>query len=243
MARQPRQRRSEITRHRVIDAAIEAFGMEGFERTSTRALVERAGTNLVAIHYHFGNKDGVYRAAAEHIAAAIRERNEPVLERAQRVLDAPRVSRRALIECVCDVFDDFAGMVMAGGVPEGWRRFLLREQVEPTNTGAFEAIFDAIYPLWETMFRLIARLIGRPPDHPEVRLLTMMIFGQVSVFRTNRAWALRLLGWPRFGPAELRQIRAVSRAHIVTLLEGRAPRGRAAPPAPRPRRPRTQRPA
>src|SRR5262245_7641052 len=102
-----RQRRAELTRHRVINAAIEAFGMEGFERTSTRALVERAGTNLVSIHYHFGSKEAVYKAAAQHIADGILERSEAALEKAQRLVTAPRTPRRQLIEGVCDVYDEF----------------------------------------------------------------------------------------------------------------------------------------
>jgi AcrR family transcriptional regulator len=221
VAGRSRQRRSEITRHRVIDAAIEAFGMEGFERTSTRALVERAGTNLVAIHYHFGSKKAVYRAAAQHIADVLRERNRTPLERARRTLERPRVSRRELIEGVCDLFDDLVAMALAGGLPECWRRFLAREQLEPSGTGAFDAIFKAIQPSFETMFALVGRVLDRPPDDPEVRLLATMIFGQVSVFRTNRAAALRLIGWQQFGSEELDQIRAVGRKYIHSILEPR----------------------
>src|SRR5947207_3146927 len=113
MPRASKQTRGEITKHRVIDAAIEAFGMEGFERTSTRALVERAGTNLVSIHYHFGSKEAVYRAAAEHIAASIRERSEPALQRARDVAARPGASRAELVDAVCHVFDDFMAMALA----------------------------------------------------------------------------------------------------------------------------------
>lgn len=214
-----RQRRAEVTRHRVIDAAIEAFGTEGFDRTSTRALVERAGTNLVSIHYHFGSKEAVYRAAAAHIADSIRQRSQAALERAEIVVEAPRSSRRQLIECVCDVYDEFSGMALAGGFPECWRQFLVREQVDPSRTGASEVIFTAIAPFFQAMFLLIARLLGEPPGHHEVRLLTTMILGQVSVIRMNRAGALNLLGWKAIGPKEISQMRKVTRKYIFKLLE------------------------
>ena len=128
MAGRLTQRRSEVTRHRVIDAAIRTFGREGFERTTTRALVERAGTNLVAIHYHFGSKKAVYRAAARHIAAAIRERNREIIERGRRVAEKPDPSAAELVECVCGLFDDYAALALSGSMPECWRRFLMREQ-------------------------------------------------------------------------------------------------------------------
>lgn len=243
MRQVPRGRRGEITRHRVIDAAIEVFGMEGFERTSTRALVERAGANLVAIHYHFGGKEALYRAAAEHIAATLRERSEAALERGRALGENPNSSRNELIEGVCALFDDFAALALVGGVPECWRRFLIREQVEPTPTGAFELIFAAMRPFFDTIFILIGRLIDRPPDHSEVRLLATMIFGQVSVFSTHRAAALRLMGWRQLARAELRQIRTTARKYIFRLLDG-APRKRphtARSPRRRPRKPLVRR--
>src|SRR6185295_13106338 len=88
---------------------------------------------------------------------------------------------------------------------------------------AFEAMFDAVRPLFDTVFSLIARLIDRPAENAEVRLLTTMIFGQVSVFRTNHTAALRLIGWQQFGPAELREIRTVARKYIFKLLDGTTP--------------------
>ncbi len=223
-ARAPRQRRSEITRHRVIDAAIEAFGMEGFERTSTRALVERAGTNLVSIHYHFGGKEALYLVAAEHIAATIRERNRPAVERGQALAARRDAPRDELIEGICSIYDDFAAMVLAGGMPECWRRFMTREQAQPSQTGASNIIFAATRPFFDTIFSLVGRVIGRPAKDPEVRLLAMMIFGQVSVFRTNHTAALRLLGWRQFGPSELRKIRAIGRKYIAKLLDVTPPR-------------------
>jgi TetR/AcrR family transcriptional regulator, regulator of cefoperazone and chloramphenicol sensitivity len=219
MPRLSRQRRAELTRDRVVHAAIEAFGMEGFERTSTRALVERAGTNLVSIHYHFGSKKAVYEAAAQHIAASIRARSDAALARAERLVRARRTSRRQLIDGVCDVYDDFLETVLAGGIPECQRKFLMREQLDPSGTEAFAVMFAAVRPFFQAMFLLVSRLIGETPAHQEVRLLTTMIFGQVSMLRANREGALKMLGWKQLGPAELRQIRAIARKYIAKLLK------------------------
>jgi len=63
--------RSEDTRARMVGAAIDVFGKVGYEASSTRLLVDRAGINLSAIPYHFGGKHGLYLAAAiiAHICA------------------------------------------------------------------------------------------------------------------------------------------------------------------------------
>src|SRR6516164_11221649 len=113
MVGQSKQNRSEITRRRVLEAAIDAFGSRGFEGTSTRELVDRAGVNLVAIHYHFGGKEALYRCAAEHIAHTIRERGRAGLVRARATAGRPDATRAELIECICELFDQAAAFTLA----------------------------------------------------------------------------------------------------------------------------------
>ncbi|HXM85689.1 MAG TPA: TetR family transcriptional regulator, partial [Stellaceae bacterium] len=85
--------RSVETRRRLIETAIAAFGELGFEGASTRLLAERAGVNLPAIQYHFGGKEGLYRAAVDHIAQYIEEQMTPVGARVRKTLAHKRISR------------------------------------------------------------------------------------------------------------------------------------------------------
>ena len=62
------QQRGEEARKSLIEAGIEAFGVNGYEAASTRSIVDKAGVNLGAIPYYFKNKKGLYHAVAEHIA-------------------------------------------------------------------------------------------------------------------------------------------------------------------------------
>jgi TetR/AcrR family transcriptional regulator, regulator of cefoperazone and chloramphenicol sensitivity len=223
-----RQARSEATRQKVIDAAIECFGESGFEGTSTRELVRRAGTNLVAIHYHFGGKRQVYRAAAQYVAQGARARAGAWTRAAEKLLGRPHVTRRALIECLWTLFDRFFDDVLAGrpagGGPESWRRVMLRGLGE--RTGGVGVIYPSVRPLFETVFALIGRIIGRPPQHPEVRLTTIMIFGHLEIFRSSRALVVRFLGWRGLGRAERLAIRTLARTQIVGLLMAGASRRR-----------------
>lgn len=61
------QQRSIITRHKLLDAAIEAFSENGFKATSTRDIAERAGVHHPLITYHFKSKDKLWRAAADKL--------------------------------------------------------------------------------------------------------------------------------------------------------------------------------
>lgn len=44
------------TKQKILDAAEELFGENGYASTSLRTVIAKAGVNLAAIHYHFGTK-------------------------------------------------------------------------------------------------------------------------------------------------------------------------------------------
>ncbi|HEY6773948.1 MAG TPA: TetR family transcriptional regulator, partial [Oxalicibacterium sp.] len=49
-------------RNRLLHAALHLFAEKGFSKTSTRDIAQKAGVNLAAIKYYFGDKAGLYRA-------------------------------------------------------------------------------------------------------------------------------------------------------------------------------------
>lgn len=58
----PRDGNPEETRQEILRAAAEAFAACGFVGATTRAVAARAGVNVATLHYHFGSKEGLYRA-------------------------------------------------------------------------------------------------------------------------------------------------------------------------------------
>ena len=57
------------TREAILEAAMRGFGAKGFEATGIREIAAAAGCNVAAISYHFGGKEGLRAACAEHIFA------------------------------------------------------------------------------------------------------------------------------------------------------------------------------
>ncbi|MFM9282092.1 TetR family transcriptional regulator [Paenibacillus jiagnxiensis] len=51
---------------RILLAAKKLFAQHGYDGTSVRQICEEAGANIALISYHFGGKDGVYKAVFEH---------------------------------------------------------------------------------------------------------------------------------------------------------------------------------
>ena len=52
---------------RILAAGITCFAARGFGATTTREVASAAGVNIATIAYHFGSKEGLYRAAIDRL--------------------------------------------------------------------------------------------------------------------------------------------------------------------------------
>jgi len=59
------------TKTQILDAAEELFAEFGYAGTTLRAVVRSAGVNIAAVHYHFGSKEELFRAATARLAGPI----------------------------------------------------------------------------------------------------------------------------------------------------------------------------
>src|SRR5256885_7797414 len=72
MARQAKVTRvSKATREKIIKAASRAFALNGYEGASIRTIVAEADVNQAGINYHFGSKEGLYRAVLQAAVRAL----------------------------------------------------------------------------------------------------------------------------------------------------------------------------
>lgn len=71
-----RKARGEDTRTQILDAAREALAQDGYTRTTTRAIAERAGVRLSLVHYHFGGKQQLLAAVLDRENARLLARQQ-----------------------------------------------------------------------------------------------------------------------------------------------------------------------
>jgi AcrR family transcriptional regulator len=57
----------EGTKTKLLKAAISVFGSHGFVGGSVRQIADAAGTNIGAIKYHYGSKEGLWQEAVTHL--------------------------------------------------------------------------------------------------------------------------------------------------------------------------------
>ena len=61
----PRDGDPSETRRAILSAAEQSFAESGFVGATTRQVAARAGVNVATLHYHFGNKERLYRAVLD----------------------------------------------------------------------------------------------------------------------------------------------------------------------------------
>lgn len=61
----PKPRRGEATRAAILSSARERFASDGYERATIRAIAADAGIDPALVMRYFGNKEGLFAAAAE----------------------------------------------------------------------------------------------------------------------------------------------------------------------------------
>jgi TetR/AcrR family transcriptional regulator, regulator of cefoperazone and chloramphenicol sensitivity len=181
--------RGERARTRLLDKASRIFSEKGYAKASTREICEAAGLNPAAIHYHFGDKEGLYRAVL----------SAPIMGMAAQLagFDDPALTLTQSLDHLLRGFVGDDGLAMAGA-DEGVRLFL-REMIEPTPVFAATAA-EHIRPLHEAMSRLLARHIGMSEPDEDVHRLVFGLIAMAHDYCMSRefmnALAPRLLAGP-----------------------------------------------
>jgi AcrR family transcriptional regulator len=79
----------QTTREKLLDAAARLFVERGIDNVSIAEIVREAGQrNASAVHYYFGNRDGVFRALLARHVPLIAERRLELIDRAMATPDA-----------------------------------------------------------------------------------------------------------------------------------------------------------
>jgi len=161
------------TRQRLLDAAGEVFAEQGFRAATVRAICARARANVAAIHYHFGDKEQLYREVLEHALQTALQRYPPDLGVQPGASAEERL--RAFVR-------SFLLRVLDESVPSYLFRMMTREMIEPTS--ALDGLVERVQrPLFERLRTIVAELLGPDASAREVVLCCQSVVGQCIFYR------------------------------------------------------------
>lgn len=213
--RRARQDRGAETRAQLIDAALDVFGLFGFEGATTREIAKAAGANLAAITYHFGSKEALHIAVAEHVATSMRSAIAPAL--ADVAAPAATATPQTAGASFARLIEAYVDIIVGSAEAERWARFIVREQMQPS--AAFDTIYGFMSGPVGVATRLVAVATGRPEDE-ETKIRVFAMFGQVLVFRVSQALVTRHMGWQAIGERQRAEIKRVIAGHVAAILAG-----------------------
>ncbi len=204
------------TRRAVIEAALRGFGEKGFAGTTTREIAARAGTNIAAISYHFGGKEGLRAACARHVVEAL----APVIGGPAAPPADAAAARAALVAMV----ERLTGFLLTDPGARPLTGFVIREMAAPSEAldtiyeGLFRGVHARLCALWGVA-------TARAAESEAVKLAVFSVMGQIFYFHFARPVVVRRLGWAEVGPAEAAAIGRAVAATLVARLDADAAGG------------------
>ncbi len=141
------------TVQRLLDSAAHEFARHGYAATRVRDIVDAAGVNLAAVNYHFGGKEGLYRATLAMLAS--RARDDVPTDSPEMRLLPPEEQLRGFARATLLRY-------LGQGQASAGSRIMAHELLDPTP--AFEATMrTASRPQWARLIEIVSALIGPGP--------------------------------------------------------------------------------
>jgi TetR/AcrR family transcriptional regulator, regulator of cefoperazone and chloramphenicol sensitivity len=201
------------TRKSLLTAAGEIFAEKGFRDATIAEISERAGTNIAAVNYHFGNKETLYKEAW---LQAFRDSIKAHPPDGGVGTDAPPEQRlksqvTSLLRRITD---------------ENNREFVIVTKELANPTGLLEEVMrEEMTPLRRRIMGLVREILGPGTPEIEVRFCTVGIISQ-CVIPMHINMVDRVLTESDSDSLRIDDIEGYAE-HVVTFsLAGMAARGR-----------------
>jgi AcrR family transcriptional regulator len=170
------------TRQRLLDAAGEIFAEKGLRGATVREICARAGANIAAVNYHFGDKQRLYSEVLRFAHACALDKYPA---HAGLGPDAPAEKRlRAFVH-------SFLMRLLDEGRPAWHGKLMSREMAEPSE--ALNVIVDEqIKPNFLFLAGTVRDLLGFDAPPQMIRACANSIVGQCLFYHFGRPVMERL---------------------------------------------------
>lgn len=209
-------RTPDTTKRRLLDAALDVFAKQGFHRSSVREICRQARANNAAVHYHFRDKAGLYRAVYEELIA-------------QAPAVPPDFEQTELRSALLAYFERLLEPLSPATVTSrNYWKLYTREKLEPS--GLVEDLrrtcFQASHAQW---LAFLSHWTGDEVHSPELARLSLSLVGMAAFF-VDAAPTIELLhpgifDKPCAVPDLARQLAAQAHALVLARRQQRLDEG------------------
>jgi TetR/AcrR family transcriptional regulator, regulator of cefoperazone and chloramphenicol sensitivity len=208
--------RADGTRQRLLEAAAEVFAAGGYRRATIAEICRRAGANIAAINYHFGDKQGLYAAVFDY-AQRRATREEAAVPAARAATPEDRLRVRVT---------SFLTRLLDPRRPAWIARLMAHELIEPTAV-LDRLVRDRMRANHDQIADAVRELLGSRASPETVRLCTLSVISQCVFYRHSAAVVTRL--YPGLVPSrEVERIADHVTEFSLAAIRGLARNGKAA---------------
>jgi len=180
------------TRQRLIDAAGAVFAEHGYREATVRAICRRAGANIAAVNYHFGDKRELYKIVLQQSVVDALRRYPPDMD-LDETADAGARLRAFVRSLLFRMLDS--------GRPAWHGKLMAREMVEPTEA-LDELVEHVIRPLLARLRSILAELLDAS-DPMLLRHCVSSVISQCLFYQQARPMVQRLMPEQQFTCADI----------------------------------------
>jgi AcrR family transcriptional regulator len=171
-----------LTRRNLLDAASEVFAEVGFRAATVREICQRAGANIAAVNYHFGDKSKLYIEVLRRSQEQAFQKYPPDYG-IQPGATAEEKLKAFIRSFLLRIFDE--------GTTAHHGKMMSREMIEPTD--ALDALVnEKIRPQSIQLAQIVRELAGPGVPDETVRLCAMSIVSQCVFHHHCRPVVTRL---------------------------------------------------
>jgi AcrR family transcriptional regulator len=169
--RDRRPRASDPTREKLLEVAEQVFADRGYQAATIREICVRAGANVAAVNYHFGDKLALYTEVLQQSIRIVQlDAVREALDKTAPPEEILRAVIRARLQGLC-----------RGTLPAWHFRILTHEMAQPSP--AFQHFVNkAGRPLFKRLLELVGGMIGLPPEDEKTRLCAVSVIGQILAY-------------------------------------------------------------
>jgi AcrR family transcriptional regulator len=193
--RRPKGKAADLTRDKLIEAAGRVFAELGYQSATIRQICRRAGANVAAVNYTFGDKLGLYTEVLRH---SVRAAKTEMLSAALNPDLSPEETIRSVIRARL--------LSLCREARPDWQLRLVRHELSQPTPAMARVVDEGMRPIYDRMRKAVGKITGMSPDHETTKLSVNSIIGQVIFYTFSQPVLARLQPELKLTPSKLEHI-------------------------------------
>jgi AcrR family transcriptional regulator len=179
------------TKEKLLLAAIKVFARKGYRDATVRDICRQAGAaNINAVNYHFGSKEGLYKAILDAMFSAYQKRQE----------NQAKIGKKSPEQRLRNYIDSYCGILFCEGEVAREMSAIFMAEMSRPSLFLDEMVQKYMIPEAEEIIGIVRDMLGPKAPMPVLLDCAVSIVGQITYY--SFAWPMFSRAVPDHPPLE-----------------------------------------